>query len=523
MDRNCPRTLSDEIPLCLYAIDPDGRPVSIDLADLSRIGAECDGSTHPCPHLKLVPPQDWQKVRRLMTEVFAGHHRRLKPTTSKPPPLRNHLAFCLAPCPNGQVKTERLLGLACKLARNRQAEDGFQRQIRVHNVLSRCNRCIARAADERTLLDTFCVELAESGGYGFVWVGYLGGRDGARIRLVACAGRSGSALAAALRGSAKSGEHKSAWQVVRETGAPVVLRDLSPLGNDLAPWSEVALRQGYRSAILLPLPTNGPHFGCLSMLSDQSDAFDERELALLDELAQDLAFGLRTLRERAAAVRAIQRRREETEREIQAQLATTLHDGIGQTLQALNLDLKQVRANAQRAQPIITKQLDRLVAESDEALRDLRAVNGELHLPLLDRLPLLDAVRLHCDEAAERTDTTIHVHADGAMFVLDQQTKLQCFLAFREALSNALRHAHASRVEVYLRVRPRDQLTLIVVDNGVGIKSHGAGARGSGLGLSIIRERAAALQGRVDVRSRCGRGTLVRIRFPLSEESRPCP
>ncbi|WP_041447086.1 sensor histidine kinase [Thiocystis violascens] len=244
---------------------------------------------------------------------------------------------------------------------------------------------------------------------------------------------------------------------------------------------------------------------------------------MLAELAQDLAFGIRTLRERAATVRAIQRLREETEREVQSRLAMTLHDGIGQTLQALNMDLKQIRANAEDIQPIIKGQLDRLVAESDEALRDLRAVNSELHPSFLDWLPLPDAVRHHCSESAERTDTAIHFHADGTDCVLDQQTRVQCFLAFREALSNALRHAHASRIEVHLRVRPRDRFTLAVVDNGVGIKSLGTGARGSGLGLSIIRDRAAALRGRADVRSRIGRGTLVRICFPVSDGRCQCP
>jgi signal transduction histidine kinase len=150
-------------------------------------------------------------------------------------------------------------------------------------------------------------------------------------------------------------------------------------------------------------------------------------------------------------------------------------------------------------------------------------VSCELRPPFLEHLPLPDAVRLHCSEIAQRSGTPIRVHANEALIVLEERVKEQCFLAFREALSNALRHAQASRILVVLRVRPRDRLTLVVIDDGVGFDTRQTFERPAGLGLCMIRERAESVLGCACIRSARGSGTQVRISVPLSREAIPCP
>ncbi|MFZ1536774.1 MAG: hypothetical protein WAT23_05245, partial [Chromatiaceae bacterium] len=77
-----------------------------------------------------------------------------------------------------------LVGITRDRSQREQAEQDLRRLSRTHAVLSRCNRSLARAVDERSLLDAFCTNLVEVGRYGFAWVGYAGRRD-ARIRLAA--------------------------------------------------------------------------------------------------------------------------------------------------------------------------------------------------------------------------------------------------------------------------------------------------------------------------------------------------
>jgi len=356
-------------------------------------------------------------------------------------------------------------GVSRRRARRRQTEEELRRLGRTHAVLSRCNRSLARALDERALLDAFCVNLVEVGGYGFAWVGYAGPGDGARVRLVAHAGQGDRAFPAAVLACANTGGRRSACRVAGEDGVPVILRDLSS-PSDHAPWAAAALGQGYRSMIALPLRAVGASRG---------------------------------------------------------RLAATLHDGVGQTMQALNLGLKQARALVERGETVPVVLLDRLIDEAGEALRGLRAVSCELRPLFLERLSLLDAIRHQCSETAQRTGITIEVSAVDRRLTLDEQVKEQCFLAFREALSNAVRHAAASRIDVVLRVRTNDRLILAISDDGVGFDPRRTGARPAGLGLCMIQERAAGVLGRSCVRSTIGKGSIVRICVPLTKEPILCP
>jgi signal transduction histidine kinase len=420
------------------------------------------------------------------------------------------------------IDTDRPCSVSRDLAPGRSTQDELRRLGRTHAVLSRCNRSLARALDERALLNAFCANLVEVGGYGFAWVGYAGGRSGARLRLVAQAGQGDGAFAAGVLACANARGRRSACRAACESGTPVILRDLS-IPSDLAPWAAAALGQGYRSMIALPLRAEGTPFGNFSIFADMPDAFDAPEVALLAELADDLAFGIQTVRTRAAQAQQVRRLRNDAERDIRGRLAATLHDGVGQTMQALNLGLKQARALAERGETVPVALLDRLIDEAGETLQGLRAVSCELRPLFLERLSLLDAIRHQCSETARRTGIGIQVCAADRLLALDEQVKEQCFLAFREALSNAVRHAAASRIDVVLRVRTDDRLILVISDDGVGFDTHRTGAGPAGLGLCMIQERAAGVLGRSCVRSTRGKGTVVRICVPLTKEPILCP
>lgn len=420
------------------------------------------------------------------------------------------------------IDTERPFSINRDLAQCRSTENELRRLSRTHAVLARCNRSLARALDERALLNAFCTNLVEVGGYGFAWVGYTGRRGGAPVRLMAQAGQGDKSFAAEVLAGANTSIRRSVCRVACESGTPIILRDLS-IPSDLAPWGSAALDQGYRSVIALPLRADGAAFGNFSIFANTPDAFDAPEVAVLAELADDLAFGIQTVRSRTAQAQQVRRLRNEAERDARGRLAATLHDGVGQTIQALNLGLKQARALAERGEPVPGTLLDRLVDEASEALRGLRAVSGELRPLFLERLSLLEAIRHQCSETAQRAGIRIQVCAAERPFTLDEQVKEQCFLAFREALSNAVRHAAASHIDVILRVRTNDRLIVAISDNGVGFDTQRAAAHPAGLGLCMIQERAAGVLGRSCVRSTPKKGTVVHICVPLTKEPVLCP
>jgi signal transduction histidine kinase len=94
----------------------------------------------------------------------------------------------------------------------------------------------------------------------------------------------------------------------------------------------------------------------------------------------------------------------------------------------------------------------------------------------------------------------------------------QVLRVVQEALLNALRHAQARQITVLLE-RGEDTLRIVVEDDGRGFDPEGQGMEGDDhFGLSIMQARAARIAGEVDVDSRPGRGTRVRLTWPLNPE-----
>lgn len=162
---------------------------------------------------------------------------------------------------------------------------------RALRMLSGANQALIHAPDEVSLLDKVCKILAETGGYRLAWVGFAESDAEKSIRPAAYAGTDSGYLellkltwADAPRGRGPSG-------AAIRTGKPSISRDIST-DPAMAPWKEEALKRGYRSSIALPLMSGGKPFGMLAVYSIEPDAFLGEELEILEELADDLSFGI---------------------------------------------------------------------------------------------------------------------------------------------------------------------------------------------------------------------------------------
>jgi PAS domain S-box-containing protein len=178
-----------------------------------------------------------------------------------------------------------------------QAESEMRRLNRALRTLSLCNTTLVHAENESELMSDICHILIDNGGYGFSWVGYADGNGSDVINPVAYAGDGGE-LQQVLNDSDKSdGADKLAMHALRQNKT-VVLRDLSDCKEYPKEWCKTAKASGFAAAIALPLISQGDRFGVLSIFSHESNAFDHAEINLLQEMAGDLSFGMRTLRSR---------------------------------------------------------------------------------------------------------------------------------------------------------------------------------------------------------------------------------
>ncbi|MEW6577912.1 MAG: PAS domain S-box protein [Chloroflexota bacterium] len=200
--------------------------------------------------------------------------------------------------------------------RRQHTEQMLRRTSRAYRMLSECNQAIVRAEDESTLLHDLCDRLVTPGGYRLAWVGWAEHDQAHTVRPVAWAGHEADYLAT-IRVTWADDEHGQGptGRAIR-TGRPQMARFITDDPN-FAPWREEALRRGYRSSIALPVDVQDGTSGMLALYSADLDAFDPTEVALLEELAGDLAYGIRALRTREALQQSTDALRE-TNKQLQA-------------------------------------------------------------------------------------------------------------------------------------------------------------------------------------------------------------
>ena len=184
------------------------------------------------------------------------------------------------------------------VAERRRAECEQQRLNRSLRLLSDCNLAIVRAEGEDALLADVCRLIVDTGGYLMAWIG-LAEQDAEKsVRPVA--------------GSAGAGNYldrvRISWDETQEIGrgpTGTAIRIGATQVNQscrsnpaMAPWREAALGYGYQSNIALPLMAAERAFGALTIYAADTDAYTADEVALLEELARNIQFGILTLRGR---------------------------------------------------------------------------------------------------------------------------------------------------------------------------------------------------------------------------------
>jgi len=192
----------------------------------------------------------------------------------------------------------RALAMAHNMTEDlRQSEAAEKRLNRALRLLSDCNMALVHAEDERRLLSEICRLCVERGGYLMAWVGYAQHDEGKTVHPVAQSGYEDGYLDGIQISWADTATGQGPTGTAIRTGHPYVNQNvLSNLA--MAPWREAAIRRGYQSSVALPLMCDGKALGALTMYASEPYAFNPEELQLLEELANDLAYGIVTLRTR---------------------------------------------------------------------------------------------------------------------------------------------------------------------------------------------------------------------------------
>jgi PAS domain S-box-containing protein len=213
----------------------------------------------------------------------------------------------------------------------------------------------------------------------------------------------------------------------------------------------------------------------------------------------------------------LSRRLIETQEAERQHLAHELHDALGQTLTAIHLHLAAFRLTAK---PEALPSLDECEQIVHQAIEQVRGLSLDLRPALLDILGLEDALRAYLIRHADQGGLDVKFDSDFAGVRMSSALETSCFRVVQAALTNTIRHAAARSFEVKLGTS-KGTLELIIRDDGRGFDM--AAARrgtiaGRGFGLLSMRERVELFGGKFVLESSEGRGTTIRVQFPLEDK-----
>jgi signal transduction histidine kinase len=207
--------------------------------------------------------------------------------------------------------------------------------------------------------------------------------------------------------------------------------------------------------------------------------------------------------------------------EERSRISRDLHDGIGQLLTALKIQLELLEREA-KTFPEILSRVESARELSETALAEVRQLSHLLRPQMLDELGLESTLRWLARTFQKRTGIAVEVAFEGAEHRGNPDVETLVYRIVQEALTNVAKHSGASAATVTLRREP-DRLSVRVEDRGAGFRPQEALSgrdEEHGFGVRAMRDRVEFVHGRFSLRSAPGEGTAVEAEIPLREEEK---
>jgi signal transduction histidine kinase len=291
----------------------------------------------------------------------------------------------------------------------------------------------------------------------------------------------------------------------------------------------IGLDEDATAAVAFPLVHEGQHLATIECGPKREGELTEEDRRMLHTLGRQAALAIRNSRltaELSVRIDEVQRQSRElaasrsrlvtAQDEERRRIERDLHDGVQQQIVALVAKLRLARNQLARDPREAEQTLDHLQAEAVATLRDLRELAHGIHPPVLSDRGLYAAI----SSAASRLPIPVDVQASSDLINarFDPTVEVATFYVVSEALTNVLKHAHASRITLAL-TGGDDALVIEICDDGQGFVPTEAP---SGTGLRNLRDRVEAVGGALVLRTGPGEGTRLTAQFPIHvTEARP--
>ena len=222
----------------------------------------------------------------------------------------------------------------------------------------------------------------------------------------------------------------------------------------------------------------------------------------------------RKLEQAYAQVQELAARREEALEAERKRIARDMHDELGQFLTALRLGISVLRMRFADGRPEMLEAVQGVMTLLDRTIQVVRSMATRLRPAPLE-MGVVSALEWLAEDFSGRTGIRCTLDAGISEIDMSDNQATAIFRIAQESLTNVVRHAAASQVEICLGTGA-ESFMLRVRDDGKGFDS--SAPRNKSFGLVGIRERAAMLGGEADISSTPGHGTTIEIRIPIQEQ-----
>lgn len=281
-------------------------------------------------------------------------------------------------------------------------------------------------------------------------------------------------------------------------GVPIWTNEQEELLKLMPLRAEAAKQVGLRAAAVLPVTIGQQAIAVLELFSDQPHEPSDDLVNLMNDVSAQIGRVLERERLSAQAADLVWRE--------QQSLLHTLHDSLGQTLTGLGMlsaGLSQQLASTHGAAAQTAQQI---AEQAQQALEQVRHVTRGLSPVEVDAASLMPALRRLAAATESLHKIRVRVEGEAPASIRDNRVATELYRIAQEAVTNAVKHAHASTITIQLGTEAV-MSKLSVLDDGLGIPDSVPSK--DGMGLYIMRHRAASIGGNLSIEPRPDGGTVV--------------
>ncbi len=491
---------------------------------------------------ELLQTRSQESLEQVVNQVIDKGHwaGELRQTTSRGEELVVESRWALRPGENG--KPAGFLEVNRDITSRKIIEEELRKTDRAFRTLSECNQAMMRQTEETELLQQVCQIVVDVGGYRMAWVGFAENDENKTVLTIASAGYDHGYLDQAQVTWADTERGRGPTGTAIRTGK-IITSQNALLNPAYGPWRSEGTRRGYVSSIALPLIVEKKVIGTLTIYASEPDAFDEGEAGLLSNLAENLAYGIASIRA------AEQRRRSEEELRINASRLELVNAELQEFAFVASHDLQEPLRKIQTFCDMAQKRcalvldstskdyLDRVVNSAGrmrQLLRDLLDFSRvATRLEPFKKIDLVKIVREAADVfevSVKETGCSIEIENMPAI----EADESQMLGLFQNLIGNALkfRGGETPRIKVYGKLDGKKICEIFVKDNGIGFdpkfvelifkpfqRLHSRNEyEGTGMGLAICRKIVERHGGSIGAESELGKGSTFIIRLPAKQD-----